>query len=218
MGEFIEDTIIKIEQASVTFKNFVIKPVSMELPKGYIIGIEGPNGAGKSTLIKMLLGRYEKMEGSIQICGLDVLKEREKMLTRIGYVSEENVFFEEYDACDNERLYKDFYECWDSELFKEYLKKFKVSGSTKVGALSKGNKIRFQVAFALAHAPEVLIMDEPTAGLDPVFRTEFYRMLQEIVAENNTTILISTHIQEEMERLADYIICVDSGSVTRKEV
>lgn len=98
------------------------------------------------------------------------------------------------------------------------MKKFKVSDSTKVGALSKGNKIRFQVAFALAHAPEVLIMDEPTAGLDPVFRTEFYRMLQEIVAENNTTILISTHIQEEMERLADYIICVDSGRVTRKEV
>ncbi|MCI5584619.1 MAG: ABC transporter ATP-binding protein [Lachnospiraceae bacterium] len=209
----MEDIIIRLEKAAVDFGQFAIKPISMQLPEGYIIGIEGKNGAGKTTLIRMLLGRINRMQGQIYICGKEVRKEREEVLSHIGYISEENMFFEEYDAVENEGFYQGFYERWNGDKYRELLRRFQISAASKIGTLSRGNRIKFQLAFALAYQPKILIMDEPTAGLDPVFRTEFYRFLQEIVAKEEITVVFSSHLEEEINRLTDYVIHIEHGEV-----
>lgn len=101
----MEEKIVRLDGAAVTFENFAIKPVNIEIPKGYIIGVQGENGAGKSTLLKMILGVYQNMQGRISVCGYDCVKEREKMLRQIGYIAEERSFFEAEDAIANEAFF-----------------------------------------------------------------------------------------------------------------
>lgn len=213
-----EEIIIKCKQASVTLGRFRMQPINMEIPQGYIIGVTGKNGSGKSTFMKMLLGRYPKMNGSIEIAGLDVIKQREAMLCEVGYISEEREFFVEKNAGEHEAIYAKYYPNWNHQLFEDLLRRYEVSMYAKYGALSKGNQIKFQQAFATACMPKVIVMDEPTAGLDPVFRIDFMKWMQDLVAEYNTTILISSHIREELEQVADYMIRVESGVCTYEEV
>ena len=115
-------------------------------------------------------------------------------------------------------MYARFYQKWNHRLYEEMLRKYQVGKHKKYGTLSKGNQIKFQMAFALAYEPEVIIMDEPTAGLDPVFRMDFVKWLQDMVAENGTRILISSHLHEELEKIADYIIRIEKGLCTCEEV
>lgn len=213
-----EKIMIEFQQAGLNLKNFKMEPITMKLPKGYIVGIEGMNGAGKSTLIKMMLGRYPNMQGKILVDGLDVRKERVKMLSEVGYIAEEREFFEEYNVYETEGAYSRFYKNWNHERYRDMLRRFKVPGTTKVGVLSKGNNIKFQLAFTSAFQPEVIILDEPMAVLDPAFRMEFVRWMQDMVAEYETTILISSHIHEELEKMADYMIHVDNGKCILEEV
>ena len=207
----VEDVIVKFEGAFVSFKNFAMKPVNLEIPKGYIIGIQGKNGAGKTTLLKMMLGAYGGMRGKITIDGLDVVKERENMLPKVGLIMEEREFFEEEDAIKNEEYFSVFYGNWDKERYRKMLKKMGLSFGQKLGAFSKGERVMYQLAFMAAYQPEVILLDEPTAGLDAVFRQDFLRILQDFVAEYEATILMSTHIEEDLNGIADYIIEVDNG-------
>lgn len=213
-----EENIIVCKQATVDLGKFKIEPVDMELPKGYIIGVEGKNGAGKSTFMKMLLGRYPKMQGTIEIAGYNVLSQREDMLQEVGYISEDREFYQEMSARENEAIYANYYPDWNHERFEELLKKYQVGIHAKYGTLSRGNQIKFQLAFTAAYMPKVIIMDEPTAGLDPVFRMDFVKWMQDLVAEYDTTILISSHIREELEKVTDYMIHVENGVCTCEEV
>lgn len=207
----MEDIIIKFDDAFVSFKNFAMKPVNLEIPRGYIIGIQGKNGAGKTTLLKMILGAYKEMKGKITIDGLDVVKERGTMLSRIGLIMEEREFFEEEDAVKNEEYFSVFYENWNKERYRKMLHKMGLSFGQKIGTFSKGERVMYQLAFMAAYQPMVILLDEPTAGLDSVFRQDFLRILQDFVADYETTILMSTHIEEDLNRIADYIIKVDNG-------
>lgn len=213
-----EEKLIICDNASVSFKDFQTQPVNLTMEKGFIYGLQGRNGSGKSTFIKMLLGRYPKMQGHIRIAGLDVIKNREQMLSKVGYVSEDRVFYGDKSIVEQEELYSVFYPNWNHCIFEELLKKYQISKLTKYGSLSKGNQIKFQLAFSMAYQPEVLILDEPMAGLDPVFRMDFLKFLQEIVAEYEITIVISSHLREELEKITDYVIVVDNGSHTCEEV
>ena len=210
-------SIIEIKDAGINFKGFSIEGVNLNIEKGMITAIEGQNGAGKTTLIKMIMGMYPKMKGSITVDGVDVVKNRAKMLENVSYVSETRTFFMELNAYENENVYKKYYTNWDSDRFKELLKRMNVSGGTKVGDMSKGNFIRFQTAFAMANHPKVIILDEPTAGLDPVFRVDYIKLLQEIVAEEDVTVLIATHMTGDINRIADYIIDVSDGRYVMRE-
>ncbi len=209
--------IIDVINAGIEFKDFSIKDINLEIQKGMITAVEGHNGAGKTTFLKMILGMYPKMKGRIMVDGVDSVKNREQMLNKVGFVSEERSFFKEYSAADNGKIYKKYYEKWDDERFKELLKRMNVSQNTKVGDMSKGNFIRFQTAFALASHPEVLMLDEPTAGLDPVFRVDYIKILQEVVAEDEVTVLISTHMTGDINKIADYIIDVKDGNFSMRE-
>ena len=213
----MENIIIKIQNTSVSFKNFILKPVNIEIPEGYIIGITGANGAGKSTFLKMVLGCFPEMQGNITINGMDIIKKRSEILSRTGVISEERIFFENEDAVKNEEYFSVFYENWDKEIYRDVLKKMNISLSKNIGNLSKGERTKYQLAFSAAYKPELLVLDEPVAGLDPVFKKDFMKILQEFVAEFGTTILISDNIKENLGQIADYIITINQGECIWKE-
>lgn len=213
----MDEIMIEIKNAGVNFKVFALENVNLQIPKGYIVGITGANGSGKTTLIKMMLGLYPSMNGTITTGGYDVVKQREKMLGITGYVSEDRKFFMEYSAVENEEVYKNFYPDWNKEKYRNALKTMNVSLNTKVQSLSKGNYIKFQVAFAAAASPKLLILDEPTAGLDPVFRVDFLKMLQTLIADENMTVVMSTNIADDLEKVADYIIEIKNGRCVMRE-
>lgn len=213
----MEKIMIRMENASVHFKNFSMKPVSLELPGGYIIGVQGPNGAGKSTLLKMILGNFKHMQGTIEVEGMDVQKEREKLLAEIGVISQERVFFETEDAIKNEVYFSPYYLNWDGAQYRKMLKRLGISLGRSIYAMSAGERIKYQLAFSAAYRPRLLLLDEPTAGLDPVFRDDFLKILQDFVAEYDTTVLLATHLDEDLEKVADYIIDIADGVCTMRE-
>lgn len=213
----MEDVMIRMKNAAVSFKNFTMSPVNMELPKGYIIGIQGPNGAGKSTLLKMILGNYKKMQGTIEIDGMDVRKDRRALLEKTGVISVERVFFEDENALKNEAYFSDYYPDWDGEEYRRMLKKLGIPTSRTIRALSAGERIKFQLAFSAAYRPKLLVLDEPAAGLDPVFRDDFLKILQDFVADYETTVLLATHLDEDLDKVADYIIDVADGICILRE-
>lgn len=213
----MEDVMIRMENAAVSFKNFSMSPVNMELPKGYIIGIQGPNGAGKSTLLKMILGNFKKMQGTVEIDGMDARKDRRALLEKTGVISVERVFFEDENALKNEAYFSVYYPDWDGEEYRRMLKKLRIPTSRTIHALSAGERIKFQLAFSAAYRPRLLVLDEPTAGLDPVFRDDFLKILRDFVAEYETTVLLATHLDEDLDKVADYIIDVTDGTYTLRE-
>ena len=206
-----------MENASVHFKKFAMKPVNLELPQGYIIGVQGPNGAGKTTLLRMILGDFDRMQGKIEIDGRDVLKNRTELLQKIGVISNDRPFFETEDAIENEAHFSEFYPNWDGAEYRQMLKKQGLSPGRSIGAMSRGERIKYQLAFSAAYRPRLMVLDEPTAGLDPVFRVDFLRTLQDFVADYETTVLLATHLDEDLERVADYIIDVSYGAYTMRE-
>lgn len=213
----MEDMVIRIKDAEVSLRKFRLGPVNIDIPKGYIVGVQGDNGAGKSTFLRMLLGMYRDMQGLVLVGGTDVMSSREYTLNKVGYISDTRRFYEEEDVFGNEAYYADFYNLWDRDIYRQMLDKLNVPLTTKLGKFSKGERVKFQLAFSAAYKPEVLLLDEPTAGLDPVFRDDFLKTLQELVADYETTILLATHLDEDLKTIADYIIDIDMGICNMRE-
>lgn len=214
----MENILIKIQEASVSFKGFTLSAANVGIPEGFIIGITGANGAGKSTFLEMVLGCFPKMNGTITINGYDVAKERQKVLAATGVISEKRIFYESEDALKNEEYFSPFYKNWDKEIYRKFLKKLDIPLNQNIGNLSKGERVKFQLAFSAAYKPALLIMDEPATGLDPVFKTDFFKILQEFVAEYMTTILISDNVTENLAQIADYLITIENGKCSWKEI
>lgn len=208
---------IDIHNAGIKFGKWSLDGIELKIPKGYITGVVGHNGAGKTTFLNMIMGLYPGMKGSISVGGYDCVKQREKMLDITGFVSQERKFFMEYSAIENEDMYIPFYSKWDSEKYRKYLKSMNVPCGTKLKSLSKGSYIKYQLAFALANKPSLLILDEPAAGLDPVFRADFLKLLQELIADEEMTIVISSNIEDDLDKIADYIVEVKDGGCRMKE-
>ena len=213
----MEDIVISIQNAAVSFRKFKLGPVNIDIPRGYIIGVQGENGAGKSTFLRMLMGRYKDMNERVLLDNKDVRDSREYTYNRIGYISDKRSFYEMEDAFANEAYYSDFYNVWDGEIYRDMLNRFNVPTATALRKLSKGERVKFQLAFSAAYKPKVLLLDEPTAGLDPVFRDDFLKTLQELVALYDTTILLATHLDEDLNKIADYIIDIENGHCKIRE-
>lgn len=211
-----QENILEYEHVTLRWKNFSIKDAAFSIKKGYITVLMGDNGAGKSTLLSMLMGQEYGYEGTIRLNGVDIRENPEFYLDHVGIISEEPFFFMALDALDNEELLARFYSNWDGEYYRELLRKMSVSMSTPVGRLSRGNYIKFQFAWAMAHRPWLYVMDEPAAGLDPVFRMEFYEMLQELVTEDSA-VFLSTNIWSDIAQIADYRLDIADGSIIRME-
>lgn len=191
---------------------FVLKDISFQLEEGYILGIVGKNGAGKSTLLKGMLEPYKKDRGEILWNGENIWEKREWFLSQCAYIGEDYPFFHKRTALENAELLETLYPDFSVDIFMQYMKEMKVSARKVVGAYSRGEFIRFQLAFARARKAKLYLLDEATAGMDPVFRREFHQMLREILLEE-ATVLMTTHIVSDIQRMADYILELEEGEL-----
>lgn len=209
------DSILKVEGLCRSFGEFQLHDVSFTLPRGYIMGFIGPNGAGKTTTIKLIMNLINRDRGEVSIFGKDNIEFEKEIKQRIGFVYDENHYYDFLSLQEMKSIIAPFYPGWDEALFQHYLKLFELPARKKIKDLSRGMKMKFSLALALAlsHRAELIIMDEPTSGLDPVFRSELLEILQNEIQDENRGILFSSHITSDLERIADYICFINSGQI-----
>lgn len=207
------ENILEIKNLNKKYKNFSLRSVSFNLPKGFIMGLIGENGAGKSTLIKIIMNLVKRDSGSINIFGMDNLKFERKVKERIGFVYDQCYYYDHISLEENGKMVAKLYSNWDNEKFNRYLNKFSLNKKQLLKELSKGMRMKFSLCIALSHGAELIIMDEPTAGLDPIVRNEVLEELQRLLETENLSVIISTHITEDLEKIADYITFIKDGEI-----
>lgn len=207
----MENVLLEVKGLTKKYFSFELKDVSFSLEPGYILGLTGRNGAGKSTLIKQLIHPETANAGSVIIDGIDAKKAPVPAKQKIGVLMEEQPFLQSMTLGMNGTILGAFYENFNMEKFHAYLKRFELYPDRVYSNLSRGMRMKFQLAFALAHSPKLLLMDEATGGLDVVFRKEFYYMLQEAVEQEMVSVIISTHVTEDLDKVADYVAFMERG-------
>ena len=213
---------IRIEGVSKKLDRFAIKDISFQVPAGYICGLIGENGAGKTSLLKLLLGLYKPDAGEIWIHGKNAETEEAAVKNDIGYVLNEELFDKELTLLQNAEVYGKYYKKYDAGRFRTFCRRFELEEKKKLKKHSKGEKLKFQLAFSLAHQPSVLFLDEPTASFDPKFRQEFRKVLTEFIQDGKHSVLLATHLTSDLDRIADYITFLHQGkllfSMSREEL
>lgn len=202
---------IKIDKVSKSLGQFQLRNISFELPRGYICGLAGRNGAGKTTLLHLLLGLYRADEGQITVAGMSYEQAEQDIHDMIGTVLVEELFEPFYSVRDNADHFGKYYSGYRRDRMVDYLERFGLDGRKKFGKLSKGEKLKCQFAFALAHDPQLLLLDEPTGNFDPDFREQFLQTIKEFIADGTRSVILATHLTEDLDRLADYLICLEDG-------
>jgi ABC-2 type transport system ATP-binding protein len=209
------DNIIEIKDLKKEYEEFVLDNISWNVPRGYIMGLIGPNGAGKTTTIKLIMNLISPDGGDIRVFGLNHSQNEKKIKNRIGYVGEEQYFYDYRSANWTGKFVSHFYKHWDMEKYHGLLEQFELPKKKMIRKFSKGMKVKLSLAIALSHNPELIILDEPTAGLDPVIRRDVLDLLQEITQDGSKTVLISSHITDDIARIADYITYMINGRIVR---
>lgn len=202
-----------IEVNNLKFKQnkFTLDIPELNIPQGYITGLIGENGAGKTTLIYQLLNLTTPDSGEIRVFDETYIEDRAGILSEIGIVFSENHFPDWMNAKKLETIMKMYFDNWDSELYYHYLNRFEVPVKQKIIHLSLGMKVKLSIATALSHHAKLLVLDEPTSNLDPTFRVELLKIFQELMLDEEMTILFSTHITSDLESIADYICYIEKG-------
>jgi ABC-2 type transport system ATP-binding protein len=216
------ESALEVRNLRKEYPGFTLRDISFTLPRGYIMGLIGPNGAGKTTVIKLILNIVRRNSGEVRICGLDGLADESEAKARIGFVLDEPPFYGYLPVAGMASVIAPFYKTWDRALFRSLCREFDLPPRKRVNALSRGMAMKLALAIALAHGAELILMDEPTSGLDPVFRRELLERLSRLIQDGRTSVLFSTHITSDLERVADYITCLREGellfSTTRDEI
>ena len=208
----MSDFAIEIKNLVKKFDDFTLGPIDFAIPKGSIVGYIGQNGAGKSTTIKLLLGLLKKDSGEIKILDYDNPNSLE-LKDKIGVVFDDLLVPEEMTLVDLEKFCSRVYSKWDREFFYQLIKKFNLSEKQAIKSYSRGMRMKLSMAVALSHKAEILILDEATSGLDPIVREEILDFLLDFIQDENHTILISSHILSDLEKVADYIAFINDGKV-----
>ncbi len=205
--------ILKVENLSKSYDDFTLKNVSFILPKGSIMGLVGENGAGKTTIIKLILNLIKKENGHIKVFGLDNIENEQQIKERMGVVLDESYFHDNLKSKDISLIMDNIYSNWDKSIFSDYLRKFKLPTDKIVKDFSKGMKMKLSIAVALSHNPQFLILDEPTSGLDPIARSEILDIFLDFIQDEEKSILFSTHITSDLDKIADYITFIHEGEI-----
>lgn len=192
---------------------FVLEDLNFTIPAGYITGLIGPNGSGKTTVIRSIMNLIRPDRGEVCVFGQSYPDQEREIKRRIGFVYDEDFFYNHLTVTEMAKIIASFYPTWNELAFKKLLDDFQLPSRRRIRDLSKGMTTKFALAAALAHEPELLIMDEPTSGLDPVFRREILAILSEYIHEGTRSVLFSTHISTDLERIADYIVYLRHGQV-----
>lgn len=207
-----------IKDVNKKLGDFNLKNINLELKQGFILGLIGVNGGGKTSLIKLIMNIISPDSGNIEIFGIENLRKNNKEIKdKIGFVLDEFPF-KEYphltlsDICD---LFKKVYSNFSEKEFLNLVKELDFPLYTKVKNMSKGQLSKAQIALALCHKAELIVMDEPSSGLDPLVRRKFLALIRKYVNENNASAIFSTHITEDLEGYADYISIIDNGRIIK---
>jgi ABC-2 type transport system ATP-binding protein len=209
----MNNTVLEINGLCKDYQDFSLRNVSFSLPIGSIMGFVGQNGAGKSTTIRLILNMIIRESGEVKIFGLDNVQDEQKIKQDIAVVFDDIYFVDSWKVREVERALKGFYSNWSSKLFNQYVSDFHLPMDKKVKELSRGMKMKLMLAVALSHEAKLLILDEPTSGLDPVARDELLNILSGYVSDGDKSILFSTHITSDLEKIADYITLIDHGNI-----
>ena len=205
--------VIELKNVTKDYGDFKLDDVSFSVQEGTICGFIGQNGAGKTTTIKAILDVICVDMGEITVFGQDIKKDSAGLREDIGVVFDEMGFHEFLTGKDINIMMKNIYKNWDEAVFFDYLKRFSLPSKKPCGDFSRGMRMKLQIAVALSHNARLLIMDEPTSGLDPIVRNEMLQIFREFVVEEDHTILLSSHITGDLEKLADEVVFINGGRV-----
>lgn len=213
----MSDYSLKVENLTKKYDDFLLDKVSFYVPKGNIVGLIGENGAGKSTTINTMLDIIERDSGDIYILDSEKNKVNNEIREKIGVVFDGNNFPEDLTPQKLNNVLTRIYKNWNDKTFFKYIEKFNLPKTKKIKNFSKGMKMKLSISVALSHNAELLILDEATSGLDPIVRDDILDILLEFVQDENKSILISSHITSDLEKVADYIVFIHKGKVIFEE-
>ena len=202
---------IEIRNLTKKYKDFTLDNACFDVPSGYICGFIGQNGAGKTTILKIMLGITQKDSGDITVLGKP--ETDHTVRENIGVLFEHPHFQDEWNAIDVEKAKRPFFLKWDNEAYYRYLHKFSLNPKQKFRKMSRGMKMKLGLAATFSQNADLLILDEPTVGLDPVAREEVLDIMRDYMTRENKTIFFSTHITGDLEKIADYIVYIDNGQI-----
>jgi len=205
--------VLEIQKLRKNYGDFALQDVSFSLPEGYIMGLIGPNGAGKTTIIKLIMNLIMKHGGKINIFGKDNLEHEVEIKSRIGFVYDNPNYYDHLNLKQIKNIIRPFYKEWDEKVFLNLVDQFELPLNKTIKKFSRGMVMKAAIAIALSHHADLIIMDEPTSGLDPVFRRELLDLLYELLQSEKKSILFSTHITSDLERIADYITFINHGKI-----
>ena len=204
---------LEVKDLKKDYDNFQLKGISFDLDEGYILGYIGQNGAGKSTTINLIMDFIKKDSGQVKIFGRAVEDGEKEYRESIGYVSDECYFLDSMKCKDVKKALSIFYKSFDGNRFSNYMDSWDIKLESKVGSLSKGMKMKLMLASVLSRDTKILILDEPTSGLDPIFRAQILDILQEYIVDGKHSVLFSTHILSDIEKVADYVCLIMDGGL-----
>ena len=201
---------IEIKNLKKDYQNFALKDVNFSIPEGYVTGFIGRNGMGKTTSIKSILSLIQYQGEILSIHGDDKTKLNNQ---KIGVIMDDSFLAKDWNMELVNQSMKVGYDEWNENAYWKFLEKFNIDKKLKVKELSRGMKIKLMLSIALSHNAELLILDEPTSGLDPSMREEFVEVISDYMQDDNHTVLFSTHITQDLETIADYIVFIDNGEI-----
>ena len=204
---------IDVQDVSSIIGRFFLTDISFKVPRGTVCGLVGKNSAGKTVLLRTLVNQMKSKKGSISIAGMNVHEQFEQMKAEIGVVWADLHVPVRMTARKLNKLFRSVYSSWDEDYFISFLREFNVPMDEKVKTLSKGTLMKLNIALALSHHPRVLILDEPTAGIDPFDRDEMISVFARYMEDENNTMIISSHIISDLEKIADSILYIEEGQI-----
>jgi len=193
--------------------DFSLSDINLTVEKGTIMGFIGKNGSGKTTLIKTILNMIPKSSGEVSFDGITMFGNEETVKTKIGVVFDSLIYPLNLKPTKIKNMISPFYKTFDNNRFDELMSRFELDPRKKLSAYSKGMQMKFGIVMALCHNPELIILDEPTSGLDPIARADVIDLLLELMQDEKRSILFSTHITSDLEKIADYITMIDNGKI-----
>ncbi len=204
---------LEINNLNKQYKNFSLNNININVPKGKIVGFIGENGSGKTTTIKAILNLIKIDNGNIKIFNKNINKLTKKDKELIGVVLDDSFFSNILKVDDINNLMKHFYSNWDESLYYEYINEFKLPKNLSFKEYSSGMKMKLKVICAISHKPKLLILDEPTNGLDPIFRYEILNIFEKFVSNKENSIFMSSHITSDLDYVADNIVLINNGNI-----
>lgn len=205
------DFAIEIEHLTKVFKDFSLNHVSLKIPKGTVVGIIGENGAGKSTLIQSILGIVDSQYDKLTYFGKDFKQNEKNIKEDLAVIFDTTHYDLELTPRWIERILSRTFQNWNHELYQSYLQKFELPYDKKIKLFSRGMKMKLEFAIAFSHDAKILILDEATSGLDPIIRDEILNLIRAFTEDENHTVLISSHITSDLDKIADYIVYLYKG-------